>query len=384
MEKLLQSDSASVEPDPSDANTTGTNNKALVMAGPAHGLSEERLSVLIAQQVKAQMALLSGLPYGPDPVNDSDRRTHEMSVSESSSEEGEVHDGGDCDFDITPAQIAAMMGSVKAVTQPQTATSKPDQVCDVLGLVGKNWGQIYNNEEKFGPPVDVQIAELVNKFIRARPGEEQLNKATEDILVPENTKMLTVPLLNKEFEGKFQYSHGAVVERTSCRHIGLACKALGPLIQLLNGLHVRQDMAITQTEVLGVSNSIRLIISLVNLMNYSRKQNVLNGVREPHLKSLCSWETQVGEKTLFPENVMELLADLKKKHQVGAPKRIKKGKKVKRMFAYNHHNKYSYKQDDAGGSYPRDKYQGKGQDRKEGKSDLPFLGKRPRGKGKRP
>ena len=143
-------------------------------------------------------------------------------------------------------------------------------------------------------------------------------------------------------------------------------------------------MAITQTEVLGVSNSIRLIISLVNLMNYSRKQNVLNGVREPHLKSLCSWETQVGEKTLFPENVMELLADLKKKHQVGAPKRIKKGKKVKRMFAYNHHNKYPYKQDDAGGSYPRDKFQGKGQDRKEGKSEIAFLGKRPRGKGKRP
>ena len=371
-------------------------------------ISPAQLEALIGVRVKAEIERIqstaredlsaSVVPRlvsasDPGPYGRDSSKVHAM--SESSVEEAEVYHGlgpvvdespnltessaRDMDFDAAVDGLTELI-----VPSAQASSSDPDLAGDVVDLITKDWGLLYHADEKFGPPVSEPIAQLVNSIIRARPDEEQLKVAMADVLVPENTKKLTVPLLNKEFEGIFSYKHGVYMERQMCRQVGMACKALGPLIRLLDGWNRDRSKAVRKEDVKGVSDSVRLIISMINLQNYARKQNVLSCVRDPNLKSLCTWETQVDEKTLFPANVADLLADLKKKYKVGAGDfrrgAYKGPKRLRRDFAFGSRRGFSRGGFSRGRS-SKGKYSGASRDQED---EQPFLWKGQKGKGKRP
>lgn len=389
-----------------DVNIGGTDDRAIRSVDGGFFLSHDRLGEFIGQQVKAEVERLSGHSLGSTAPGSCGmqvgevgvdgaartgvrRRTHTLSESSTGDSDGGFALGPvapdltapaerDDDFD---AAVTGLTDLIAPSVQPSASgLGKPEGVVDLLA---QDWGLIYNDEEKFGPPVNEELAKLVNKFIRARPNEEQLRLATADVLVPENTQMLTVPLLNKEFEGIFSYKHGVYMERQICRQIGLACKALGPMIRLLDGWHRCQASTVSRDEVKGVSDSVRLLISMINLQNFARKQNVLSCVRDPNLKSLCTWDTQVEEKTLFPANVADLLAELKKKYKVG-PAGYQQGsyrgtKRLKRDYVYNSHRGSS--RGGSRGRSSRGRSSGGSQDQKDESS---FLWRGPRGRGRRP
>ena len=124
----------------------------------------------------------------------------------------------------------------------------------------------------------------------------------------------------------------------------------------------------------GVSDSVRLLISNINLQNFTRKQNVMNCVRDQHLKPLCDWATPVGE-TLFPADVSEQVAAVRKKYKIaaGGSGSQKGPKRQRREFVH------SSQRGGAKGQFQKDTSSGGA---KKQSQEKPFLAKGSKGKGK--
>ena len=215
-------------------------------------------------------------------------------------------------FDLELTDLVAAHKAQPTASQSTPSASGRQSMFD---MVKEDWGELYNTEEKFGPPVSPVLADLVNAYVRSRSGEIQLRKATDEVLIPDNCKGLTVPKLNPEFVGAFAYKHGIFLERQLCRQVSLNCKAVGPLLRLLDAYQSDPALPVDRLLMKGVSDSVRLLISTINLQNFTRKQNVMNCVRDQHLRPLCDWATPVGE-TLFPADVSEQVAAVKRKYKI--------------------------------------------------------------------
>ena len=320
------------------AGPSGVQTPRLNRQGSLHCVSSDEESV----SVRSHASVVSGIPESIGPAD---------------------RDGG---FEV---ELSDLVNAQSAL--PIASDSGHKSVND---LVTEDWGALYNTDEKFGPPVNEVLAKLVNTYVRSRPGDEQLRKAQADVLIPENCKGLTVPLLNQDFVGLFAYKHGMFMERQLCRQIGLNCKAVGPLVQLLDAWQKNPDLPVERDLMKGVSDSVRLLISNINLQNFTRKQNVMNCVRDPHLKPLCDWATPVAE-TLFPADVSEQVAAVKKKYKIaaGGSGSQKGAKRQRRDFVHSSQR---------GGAKGQSQKDNSSSGAKKPSQEKPFLAKGSKGKGK--
>ena len=378
----------------SDINSGRRSEPSMAISDDTISLSRAQLTGLIDQSVKAAIKASGSTGFakaGASGVGTPRAAPRGHTLSESSDEgsdgresQGTVVSGipesiglasRDTGFDFSIVDLVA-----KDNVQPSAPAPVPGSVVD---LITQDWGAIYNDEEVFGPPVSDSLADLVNRYVRCRPSDEQLRKAQAEVLIPSNCKGLSVPLLNKDFEGVFAYKHGVFMERQLCRQIGLVCKAVGPLVRLLDDWQNDSATPAKREHVKGVSDSVRLLISAINLQNFTRKQNVMSCVRDPYLKPLCTWDTQVGETSLFPVDVADQLAALKKKYKIAASDtRPQKGsKRAKRDFAHSSQRGggkgFSPKGNSSGGGKKRQQSQ-------QGQQEQSFLAKGSKGKGKTP
>ena len=185
-----------------------------------------------------------------------------------------------------------------------------------LAKLGLAWGSCYPQDEVPGPDINQGLADLVTKHVRNRPVDEQLRKLLASMSIPGNCVNLTVPQLNPELEEVFSNNNAKITERVLARITAISFKAMAPIIVMLNDVLLQKE-CLQPLNSAGLSNSLIVLSSIINIANQGRKLNLQNSVEEPLLKHICKADTKVGDKLLFDFNVCEKLTELKKANKIG-------------------------------------------------------------------
>ena len=282
------------------------------------------------------------------------RYSHVMSEADASEEESDLGAPDyPSDLGLAPAQqlpVANTSTNIESSTQqfaalfsapggstaplPGASASPPqDQGFDVDKL-GLAWGSCYMQNEVPGPDINQTLASLVEKHVRDRPVDDELKKLLAALAIPGNCPKLVVPLLNKELEEAFGSKCAKICERTLARITALSCKAMAPLLGVLNKLIVKSE-TLQPESAAALSNALIVMSSIVNIANHGRKQNLQFSVDEPLLRHICNYETPVGGKFLFDFDVGEKLKELRKAQQIGHPGQFKSSGQARGRHRYS-------------------------------------------------
>ena len=283
--------------------------------------------------------------------------------------------------------FAALFSAPAVSPEPVAGTSaSPAQVVagfdvDKLGLA---WGACYMQNEVPGPDINPALASLLTAHVRDRPVDDELKKLMTKLLIPGNCPNLVVPLLNKELEEVFEHKGAKICERTLARITALACKAMAPILGVLNDLILKNDSLLPSNSA-ALSDALIVISSIVNIASHGRKQNLQHTVNEPLLRHICNMDTKVGDKYLFDFDVGEKLKQLRKAMQIGRPKKFRRPGQDRGRRGYDSRSYLRFRSRNnfrgswrEGGQYYASSGRGGGSQG----SSKPFLAKGQRGRGR--
>ena len=77
------------------------------------------------------------------------------------------------------------------------------------------------------------------------------------------------------------------------------CKALTPIIMLINDIGTGQSEKPLHQLLDPLNDAKRLLVAAINFGNHARKEMVRSILRDPRFIPLCSWDTPVGKEELF-------------------------------------------------------------------------------------
>ena len=76
---------------------------------------------------------------------------------------------------------------------PLTASARLDKLLH-------EYEEFFEGDKTFGPPLQTDLAGLINKALRRKPSDEKLKKLMATYKTPENIPCLNVPVTNKEVQ----------------------------------------------------------------------------------------------------------------------------------------------------------------------------------------
>ena len=253
-----------------------------------------------------------------------DTPVHALSPSET--DEGGVFD----DFDSPgPSGVAprlsgpdgAVIGNnpgedFMALFKPPNDTSLPNDDDVRLEELGLAWAACYAQEEAAGPNINQGLADIVGKYMRAKPSDENIRVSLAKISVPGNCPRLVVPSLDSDVQLALRKLNSKLTERVLAKVSGIVCKAMVPVLNVLSEV-IEKKVDIPHVHTLALSEAMALLSTAVCVASQGRKNNVQNSIDEPLLRQLCGPDTPVGEKELFGFNVNDKVAELKKAQRLG-------------------------------------------------------------------
>ncbi|MEL7523835.1 MAG: hypothetical protein AAGJ80_19815, partial [Cyanobacteria bacterium J06553_1] len=234
-------------------------------------------------------------------------------------------------------EFAAIFSASAPPSGPAPSTSAAPAQADAgftLDKLGLAWGACYMRDDVPGPAIDSALASLLTSHVRNRLVDEELKKLMADVSVPANCPNLVVPLLNKELEEVFESKSAKICERTLAKITAITCKAMAPVLGVLNDLLLK-NVSLPTGNSEALSNSLIMLSSIINIASHGRKQNLQHTVNEPLLRLICSQDTKVGEKYLFDFDVGEKLAALRKARRIGRPSRFRSPGRDRRRRSYD-------------------------------------------------
>ena len=198
-------------------------------------------------------------------------------------------------------------------SQPVDNVAGDDVLLDQLGLA---WAACYAQEETAGPDIDQGLADLVAKYVRAKPVDDNIRASMAKISVPGNCPKLVVPSLNSDVQVALSKLNAKLTERVLAKITGIVCKSMVPVLNVLSEV-MKKNVRLPSNHVLALSEAMALLSTVICIANQGRKNNIQNTIDEPLLRQICGPDTAVGEKELFGFNVLEKVTELKKAQKLG-------------------------------------------------------------------
>ena len=172
-----------------------------------------------------------------------------------------------------------------------------------------DWGVMFKGEEKTGAPLAEKFAAKVNACLRIRPDDEAVKGLSRNILLPSNVPNLKFPEVNKDVALQMDKSHG-YMEKMLSRVNGLLGKVMAPVMCVIDDVN-RKKVALSKGSADGLRNSLKLATAAFNSVNYIRKVNVQNTVRDRDWKQVCHWESKIGDTEIFPFDMTKRVKELR-------------------------------------------------------------------------
>ena len=108
-------------------------------------------------------------------------------------------------------------------SQPVENVAEDDVRMEELGLA---WAACYAQEETAGPDINQGLADLVAKYGRAKPVDDNIRTSMAKISVPGNCPKLVVPSLNSDVQVALPRLNAKLTERVLAKITGIVCKAM--------------------------------------------------------------------------------------------------------------------------------------------------------------
>ena len=247
-----------------------------------------------------------------------------------------------------PVDSSDPVGDVMALLGPEVSSQPVDEDRRLVEL-GLTWASCYAQDESVGPGISQGLADLVARFVRNKPIEEQVRKMMSEIAVPDNCPRLVVPQLNTGVFLALRKHNSKLTERVLSKITGIVCKAMVPVLCVLDDIVSSKDCNLPPGRTEALSKSLVLLSTVINVANQGRKNNIQNSIEEPLLRQICGPDTSVGDKELFDFNVLEKVAELKKARNMGLANRPRGSGPLRGRQRYQSRPYYQTK----GRGYPR-------------------------------
>ena len=190
-----------------------------------------------------------------------------------------------------------------------------------LGTTVADMTALFQQDDLCGADLHAALASALNGCLRKKPAENKIWELANNIKWPTNVPNLQVPLTNPEVV----HAMSPVTTKFDKRLANLSVwvsKALTQIAAMLgdSGNDPGKTLGACRSE---LGDVLHLLVATFNCMCQVRKEHLRNTLarRDRNLSSLCTWETGVGEKNLFPFNVQSKCRDLARARQIGQPYR---------------------------------------------------------------
>ena len=193
------------------------------------------------------------------------------------------------------------------------------------GAVNK-MNALFQQDDLCGMELPPDLATAINGNLRKRPTMANIWKLANGIKWPTNIPNLQVPALNPELGHVLPQAWNKFDDRMSDISNWLS-KALVPVASMLTATGTDPGKTIKDFEA-ELENILHLLMATLSCTAQARKEflRCTLGRRDRAFSTLCTWETQVGEKALFPFNVDKKCKELVSSRRLGKPSRSKGGR----------------------------------------------------------
>ena len=228
--------------------------------------------------------------------------------------------------------LADFMGCVQA---PNVPSSSPIPQLQTLSPVAPSASQLlctsgddfkdavsdmtslFQQDDLCGAELPASLATAINDCLRKKPAESKIWDLADKIKWPKNVPNFQVPKMNPEVAHAMDQVATKFEKRLGYLDVWIS-KAMVPIATMLSDTsgQTPKDISSYQSQ---LGEVLHLLIAAFNHINQVRKEHLRNtlGVKDRALSSLCTWETAVGEKNLFPFNVQTKCRDLVRARMLG-------------------------------------------------------------------
>ena len=188
-----------------------------------------------------------------------------------------------------------------------------------LGDAITDMNALFQQDDMCGVDLPSTLASALNDCLRKKPSETKIWELSDKIKWPTNVPHFQVPKMNPEVLHAMNPFVTKFDKRLSYLNVWIS-KAMAPIAAMLGDTGKDTGKTLNSYKS-DLSDVLHLLIATFNFMNQVRKEHLRNtlGRRDQALSSLCTWETLVGEKSLFPFNVQTKCRDLSRAKKIGQP-----------------------------------------------------------------